>query len=86
MKKEKSTYVIVSRQNPLLFWSGKRWVSEYPDAQQYTDKDGVRVLRNELVRAEKAGRDAVVWIDYGLDSEHIVDVITPKQYRAMINR
>jgi hypothetical protein len=52
------------------FWSGKKWVTEYPDAETYdTVANGVRVFRRVEAHANLRDNEACLVRDYGLANE-----------------
>ena len=59
-------YIIADRQpDGTYFWNGKRWSSEYPDAQRYSKSEGTRELK-------RIGGPAQLIENYGLNSEKTV--------------
>ena len=62
----KSSDLVITQQKggPIQFWSGSRWVSEYPDAEKYPD----------MKAAQKANLKAKGDIveNYGMDDERVV--------------
>jgi hypothetical protein len=62
----KSSDLVITQQKggPIQFWSGSRWVSEYPDAEKYPN----------MAAAKKANLKAKgdIMENYGMDDERVV--------------
>lgn len=60
-----SDFVITQQKSgPIQFWSGSRWVSEYPDAEKYPNMQAAK-------RANTKARGDIVE-NYGMDDERVV--------------
>lgn len=70
----RATFVIVFDYNgDRRFWSGKRWVVEYPDAEEYTEETaGLRALRGVEARASLKDGEACLVRRYGYEDEQVV--------------
>lgn len=71
MPESEPVFVIVFDYNgDRRFWSGRRWVVEYPDAETYDDEAaGVRAFRYVEARANLRDHEACLVRDYGLVTE-----------------
>lgn len=58
------------------FWSGQRWVSEYPDAEEYSTENKAIKAAQKLVKTDAVKTRVLVIDRYGFENQGKPVVIT----------
>jgi hypothetical protein len=69
MRTSNKNAVIVSHKTPeTMFWTGKNWTKEYPDAMKYSVSEARETTKR--IHPDLFDRSVRIVVDYGLEDEH----------------